>query len=152
MASENPIQELYDIYIKLIQGTTIKYSYLADSYEDLEMRKYVDGYLDAYYKRDTFDLYEYTNEEYVKAGVEEPELAIRYSEHPDEVPKSLKEAVLEIRRQSIIDNYIEKNEYYRMINGQPPLNDDECIYVDYWTAIENGINPGTPSHLIEDEQ
>lgn len=152
MASENPIQELYDIYIKLIQGTTIKYSYLADSYEDLEMRKYVDGYLDAYYKRDTFDLYEYTNEEYVKAGVEEPELAIRYSEHPDEVPKSLKEAVLEIRRQSIIDNYIEKNEYYRMINGQPPLNDDEFIYVDYWTAIENGINPGTPIHLIEDEQ
>ena len=151
MALDNPIQGLYDEYMKIIKGSVIKYSYIADAYETFEMRKYVDGYLDAYYKRDSYDLYTYTEDEFKEIGIEDPVLIHNYLTHPDDVPKIYQNRVLDVRRKFIISSYVEKNEYYRMLNGLPALDDKEFIYVDYDTCEEFGIDPKIPIHLIRSE-
>ena len=154
MANENPIQGLYDEYIKIIQGSTIKYTYLADTYETLEIRKYVDAYLDAYYERDDFSLYDYTFDEFTIAcselGLSETYDFSYYLENQNRTPSFLKTILLQNRRRSIIESYVEQNNYYRMLNGYPNLDDNEFIYIDYSVAITYGIDPTVPVHLIED--
>lgn len=155
MANENPIQGLYDEYIKIIQGSTIKYGYLADTYETLEIRKYVDAYLDAYYQRDDFSLYDYTEEEFrlacTQLGLSENFNFSYYYKNQDTTPKYIKSRLLANRRLSIIESYEEKNNYYRMLNGYPDIDDNEFIYIDYDIAIQYGIDPTLPVHLIEDQ-
>lgn len=155
MANENPIQGLYDEYIKIIQGSTIKYTYLADTYETLEIRKYVDAYLDAYYQRDDFSIYDYSIEEYkiacTELGLIEDFNFSNYYQNQSKTPKYIKTKLLENRRKTIIESYEEKNNYYRMLNGYPDIEDNEFIYVDYNIAITYGIDPTIPVHLIEDQ-
>lgn len=151
MAYENPIRGLYDIYIALITGTTIKYTYLADPQETLDMRKYVDGYLDAYYARDTYEIYKYDEEEFVALGIEDKDMIATYMRDQSSVPNFYKTRLLANRRQAIIDSYVEKNNYYRMLHGLPDLEDNEFIYVDYDTCEIYGIDPTVPVHEIEDK-
>lgn len=152
MANENPILTLNDKYIAIINGSIIKYSYMAEKEETLSMRKYVDAYLDAYYKRDTFDLYTYTQDEYVDAGVTDTNSIINYLTNQDLVPKPLREKLLENRRNTIIANYVEKNSYYRMLNGYPTEDEVEHVYIDYDTALLYGVDPTIPVNEIEDRQ
>ena len=148
--AENPIQGLYDEYIKIIRGTTIKYSYRADPNEGLEMRKYVDTYLDAYYGYDTYDLYTYDTNDFLEAGVTGQQLINSYIENPMSVPKSIQKTLLENRRAQIVNYYVERNDYYRMLHGLPNLDDEEYVYIDYDVAISQGINPTLPVHEIQD--
>lgn len=151
MASENPIQGLYDEYLKIIHGSIIKYSYLADESEGLEMRRYVDTYLDAYYGYDTFELYTYDTNDYINAGINDAALISSYINDPSSVPKSLKQTLLQNRRNEVINSYEERNNYYRMLHGLPDLDDGEFVYVDYDTCITYGIDPTVPVHLIQDQ-
>lgn len=148
--AENPIQGLYDEYIKIIRGSTIKYSYRADPNEGLEMRKYVDTYLDAYYGYDTYDLYTYSTEDFLTLGITDQNLINQYIENPMSVPKSIQTSLLENRRTEIVNSYEERNDYYRMLHGLPNLDDDEYIYIDYDVAISQGIDPTLPVHEIQD--
>ena len=105
MANENPIQGLYDEYIKIIQGSTIKYGYLADTYETLEIRKEVDAYLDAYYKRDDFSLYDYTEDEYkiacLQYGLSDEFDYSYYLNNQNKTPDFLKNELLNNKRKTI---------------------------------------------------
>ena len=148
--AENPIQGLYDEYIKIIRGTTIKYSYRADPNEGLEMRRYVDAYLDAYFGYDTYELYTYTTQEFLAAGVTDQVTINGYIRDPMSAPRSIRNILLENRRASVIDSYVERNDYYRMLNGLPNLDDEEYVYVDYDIAIAQGIDPTLPVHEIQD--
>lgn len=151
MGPENPIRGLYDMYISLISGTTIKYSYLAEVQETLAMRKKVDGYLDAYYKRDSFDLYTYDKEDFEAIGVENEDEIYLYLTNQAPIPKSYKEKLLNNKRKFVVDNYVEENDYYRMLHGLPNKDDNEFIYVDYETCEIYGIDPTVPIHEIEDK-
>lgn len=70
----------------------------------------------------TFSMYDYTEEMMVEAGV--PSAYIdAYLANIKDVPKKYQEALVEIARKKTIQEYEEKNNYYRMITGLPPYGD-----------------------------
>lgn len=154
MSKINPATRLYEDMVKILKDFTVKYSSKADYYETFEVRSQAEDFMKAYEKKDTFFTYEdYTEEEYRSAGVSDEGDIILYMNDRDAVPESIQELVLEKRRKTIIEEYEEQNEYYRMLNGMPPLNTDskEFIYVPKEYCNKYSIPFDMPVHLIEDE-
>lgn len=117
----NPLSSLYDNMKTIVSGIVVKFSSEADKYETFETKRYADEYLSALRKIDSFGIYDYTIEEYNEAGIMDNTEIKYYQEEVVSIPKSLQTKLLEIRRKNIIENYEEQNDYYREINGVPPL-------------------------------
>lgn len=145
--SINPISNLYDEYNKIISSAVIKYNSIAEQQESLENRKYVDQYIDAYLKRDQYKYYEYTVDELSKVGMTYTEM--ERSITTGEVSAKFRETLLNNRRNTIINEYDEPNDYYRMFAGLPDKADRDFIYVDSDIAEAYGIDKEIPIHLIE---
>nr|DAF63258.1 MAG TPA: hypothetical protein [Myoviridae sp. ctXXl13] len=144
----NPLQGMYFNYEEIIKGTEIKYMYLAIKDETLESRKEVDGYTDAYYKKDEFENYSYDKEEYNQIGITDNSVIRGYIQDKRTVPPNIQELLLEKKRESIINSYIEYNDYYRMLNGLPNINDRDVIVLDSETCTKYNISPTTRVHDI----
>ena len=148
----NPMGNLYTSFIFILNNMTIKYVYKANEYETLEMKQSADMYFDALNKRDTFLSYiDYTEYECRLAGVTE-EIVKKsiVSGKLENVPDRYREPLLLIRRQSIIDSFEEKNNYYRCLNGYPDVEDTKYFYVTKAMATEYKIDETIPIHLIQD--
>lgn len=150
MLNLNPIEGLYEEYLKIIHGTIIKYSYLADVHEGLVSRRYVDTYLDAYYELDTFESYEYTEDDLRAIDITDDITIRHYLSDLANIPNMVKNTLLEYKRYITVTTYVEENPYYRMLHGLPDKNDLDFIYVDYATCATYNIDPTVPIHLIED--
>lgn len=154
MSTINPMSRLYDDMLRILDSMTIKYSYLADKYETLEVRSNAEKYLLAYEHKDSFFTYDdYTEEEYLSADktLDEPTI-ISYMNDLTTVPVSLQSKLLNARRESILVNYEEMNDYYRMLNGLPNLDEKDLIfYLPKEMSERYNIPEGIPIHRIEDE-
>ena len=53
----NPLANLYNEFLIMLENMVIKYKYKADEYETVEMTRNADTYLDALQKKDTFFTY-----------------------------------------------------------------------------------------------
>ena len=119
----DPIGDLYADLSTLVKGSLIKFSYRAEENENFETKKYSDEYLDAVQGLDTFFTYEsYDADELKKAGIETTDMYETYINDIYQIPEEKRDILLKNRRQSIIDNYEEPNDYYRELNGLPPIN------------------------------
>lgn len=150
MSSLNPISRLYEDVVSILKNMVIKYSVKADEYETLEIRLAAEEYIAAYSKVDTFYSYEYDENDYLECGITDTESIIAYMNNPELVPESFKMKLLKHKRQYILANYIEQNNYYRMLNGLPDLDDDEILYVPEVYCLEYNITPTVPLHRLED--
>ena len=151
----NPLSNLYKEFLKILKNITIKYSSKAEEYETYETRRAADGYIDAINKTDTFWSYsDYTPEELDAAGVLNYNLrkSILEADPRAKIPKKIQNAVLEVRRASVIDEFEEQNDYYRMLIGYPPYDQDssKSYFLSEKTANAYGIDPKVPIHYIED--
>ena len=126
----NPLASLYTDLITIIQNCVIKYNAEAEKNETLEVRKYSDTYLDALSKKDSFHRYEFSTAEYNTIGIYDQSIIDFYLSNPYKVPSSLQLQLLDLRRKTIIETYEEPNNYYRMLNGLPNLEDKEFIYIN----------------------
>lgn len=64
------------------------------------------------------------------------------------IPESVRPMIVADQSKRVIENYVESNEYYRMLAGLPPLNDSHWVYVK---GVEN-IPEDTPIHELTMEQ
>ena len=69
---------------------------------------------------------------------------IQYS--PYTIPESLRPAIEAAQIEYIQKNYKEKNNYYRMLNGLPDLEDTDFIFNTKYPDISDA---GTPIHLLD---
>ena len=145
----NPISNLYEEYIKIVQSAIIKYNSLAEPQETLETRKYVDRFLDAYLERDSYKFYEYTIEDLSKVRMSRSEMEGVLK--TGNIPEKFKRILLKNKRQEIIEEYDEPNDYYRMLNGLPDKADKESdfVYASDDIAEKYGFDKTIPIHLIE---
>lgn len=138
----------------LVNGAVIKMGKTAKEYETLEATINADGYIAAVQKTDRFDLYEsFDLEAIINANITpDIELQIQYANDPSTIPSQFKDAVLNAQRQFIIDNYIEINDYYRMLNGIPSINEDENEYIKLTEEqmLEHEITDDNYIHLLSD--
>lgn len=125
----------------IIQGVTIKYSRLAKESETIEMKKDFSRYLQAVEGADTFDSYPTFDIEAIKNSkiTQDIELMDLYASKPHLIPDAFKHTILKHQRQYIVENYEEKNEYYRKMIGLPPLNDSVGIYPSSSFIEENKL-------------
>ena len=149
----NPMANLYKEFVKILNAMVIKYNYKAEELETLESKQNGDGYLDAYYKMDNFLTYrDYTSDDFDSVGLTDYKLRELISTDLRKVPEVYRQPLLEIRRQRVLDNYDEQNNYYRMLNGLPDIGTLDISYHYVPTNICNdlGINPTIPIHRIQD--
>lgn len=147
----NPISSLHDDIVKIIETSIIKFQFKATPGESLDVRKYVDRYFDAMLKMDTFFSYFYTDNEYQSIGITEILKIREYQKDQSLVPNEIREVLLDNRRRAIIKSFEEPNEYYRLLNGQPYLDDMDFFYVPEEISKQYGIPLNMPIHKIEDE-
>lgn len=107
----------------------------AKQYETLDIMKAADIFVAASLKVDTINAYKYSLDSNVLSyvGIYDKHERQRIFIDPGILEREYSEkipAILEYERKKVIDNYVEQNEYYRMINGQPPLDATEVVYLD----------------------
>ena len=94
----------------------------------------------------TYDLvYQFNKEALLAAGLSDKEAEYGVS-NPRLIPENMRERCAIEQTKYIINNYVERNNYYRMLNGLPDLNDTEFFYNTEYPEIGN---PETPIHLLD---
>lgn len=148
----NPMGNLYKSFLSILDNITIKYAYKAEEYETKETKMYADSYMDAINKKDSFLSYDdYIRDDYLKVGIPDTniiETALKGD--TSVVPYIYRDELLQIRRKRVLDMFEEKNNYYRMLNGLPDVEDKDYFYVTKSLSTEYGISMTIPIHEIQD--
>ena len=151
----NPLYGVYSDFQKILNSLVIKYSYLAEEGETFESKKNADMYLTCRDGLDTFFTYrDYTPEEFYAVGITDASLIAQYSINDGYklIPDQYRDPLLKNRRKSIIQNYDERNNYYRRLNGYPPVDTPsyKFHYVPAEYANKYDIDTSIPIHKIQD--
>lgn len=153
----NAIQTLYKSLMELVEGITIKYVFKGEACETLKTKQDADQYISAVNKTDTFLSYtDYSDEEYDAVGFTDTDLIyeIRLTGAISKVPQRYQDQLLLLRRQRTIDEFVEKNNYYRTLNGLPNYELEQyegyVFYVEESLANAYGIDPTIQVHKIQD--
>ena len=130
----NPISGLFPQIKKILNYIVVKNSREADKYETPEMARESDIYHLALLEQDTYLLYTdmFTVEMFLQISpMIRRELIRSWIENPYNVPLIYHDYLCEMCRKIVIENHVEKNEYYRKLNGLPPLEatEDDFVYV-----------------------
>lgn len=139
----NPITQLYNDFIRILDKSVIKYKSKADEYETVETKKSSDAYIRACLGEDKFETY-YRYERDIIAEIlilsNDREIDTYYYDR-DKIPLKYRDAILNRQRQYIKDTYVESNNYYRCLNGLPDVEDCEAdfIYLDEETTNKYGL-------------
>lgn len=164
----NPLHNIHNEFKILLDNMVIKYSYLAEEAETFESKRNADEYLAALDEKDVYLTYrDYTLEEITQAVIEVDEKADDIDLNEEEIniiarcsvpngyldmPEKYRDTLLLNRRKKVVNEYVEMNEYYRKLNGLPPLNTSEENFhylSEYYANIFN-VDISIPIHKIQD--
>ena len=154
MASKiNTTEELIK---KLVYNTICKMSTLASKHETEESAAAFTAYSNAYHKLDRLTDYDYTYDDIKRVAPTLSDSVIKaLTEDSSQIKNILSEdeqkTLLNNARTEVIANYVELNEYYRMLIGIPPLDMDEK---DWVTVIieKGGVETIIPLHQLTSVQ
>lgn len=151
----NPLENLYDDFVRIVNQTVIKYNTIAESYETFDSKAAADQYQAALEGTDTFFSYNnYTLDDVKEAGLDYSQLLVEQIKMGDisDISHQFREPLLKVRRQRVLDEFEEENNYYRMLNGYPPIEYSENLYhyLGESTAKRFNIDPDIPIHEIQD--
>lgn len=152
--TSNPFIDLLLYNLKILSfNSIIKDQYTADNSETIDSIKNSDLYIACYENRAEVALFSYIPHDIlVEAGV--PEEQIRLYENNDEydpyyLPEKYHEAILKLAQPWYMEQYVELNEYYRLITGQPPLGDPGIPMRDYEYLLSDDLLDYTGEFIHE---
>lgn len=116
------IKRAGDLYVKCIGNNLIRFETFKYTYRFLKMTEGKNGLSPAYFKL--------------------------YAENNHLIPEDKRAHLTELMRQTYLNIYVERNEYYRKLNGLPPLN-DKGIYI-YSRFIEERYYQSKYQEYIRD--
>ena len=101
-----------------------------------------------------FEYFHY-DEEFLRSvpGISDENIII-YANDNSLIPQSLRPTILALAQQQFIDNYVEENNYYRMLHGLPnydPTGVWEGIWIDV-NSIEEGVVSSSVSIAYRDTE
>ena len=154
--TENPILDeiIYQISIMAID-CVLKNQDEADKYETLETIRNADLYDICIHNRAKFNMFEYTKTDLEKCFMIPDDLTIYYAMNNDEIPDNAKDELLRNKVKDFLNNYEDLNDYYRTLNGLPPVDTNglklkDCN-VDY-NITGLGLDPDIYIHKLTDSQ
>ena len=114
---------LYDDLMQLVRGLCVKRFDLASDAETLETSRAFDVYLACVSGKATYlTFYQYDYEAMIEAGFDKV-TAESYAANPTNIPEENRARAVEYQSKYTIEHYEERNEYYRMLLGLPPLTE-----------------------------
>lgn len=155
--TENPFVDELVYFTKLIAvNAVIKDSDLADKYETVESMKESDLYIKCREGKAVFESFTYDRKFLSNIyAIPKEDLDI-YVLNNQKIPLKYRDMLLELKVKDYIDNYNEKNLYYRMLHGLPPIDENpkNFVYVpeDYVAGIPGITNIDIPVHLMPDTE
>lgn len=121
------LDSMFEEIKKIMLGLEIKYKVKGENTDTTESRYAADRYLNAYQQLDNF----FSHQTYYVEAIKRSGLAVddvvasEYALNPITVPEVFREAVLNEQRKMIISEYVEMNDYFRVLNGLPASTDPE---------------------------
>ena len=123
------LDSLKNILKESVPDIVVKYSVQAKEFETVDTKRDGDQYVCAKMKIDTFNNYlKFPREVLQNAGFTDDEIK-RFMNHPDDIPYNRRDSVLLAMRKYIVDNYVEQNNYYRMLYGLPDIDAGMIMYM-----------------------
>lgn len=150
--SENPYVDIIVYNVKnLGLGTILKLQSIADQKETLESKKNADRLLMCMEGTLTYDLVDTLSADVLrKSGIADEITMSLCMINPENVPKDMRDTVLKNYREEFINNYEELNDYYRMLNGLPPLGYND-VYIT-WVPDEGIVlDTSIPVHEMSND-
>ena len=136
----------------LVTSLVIKRDKAAKYYDnDLEIRKAADKYINTIEYGDNWDMYVRFDYDVMEAAGLDTNLLNWYYQDKNRIPRQLRQKVVDLQKQKVIDSYEEKNDYYRMLYGLPPMEDIENENFIYAPANEYGVPTDIPVHELDSE-
>jgi len=143
------VTELGTTLITYLKDLVVKRDDLANKYETLETFKAYDEYISAKTESDTFEGYEsYSTQIFIQAGLTPAEVALA-NKYKMNVPKAKRQACLLLKRAEVLANYVERNDYYRMLMGLPATIDITPLFVTDEIA---GVDNTKPLHNMTNDE
>lgn len=155
MKELNPIQNLFSDFEKILRFLRLKNKAVADAYETTENRINTELWIKAKTQDDTYLTYlpYWTSSMFQKVIPNTRSTDIKkWKEKPFQVPLIYRETLRTDGRNAFLNQYEEKNNYYRMLLGIPNigLDEDDFFYLSSATALELGASTTTPVHKLPD--
>ena len=98
-----------------------------------------------------FDDFSYYPKEILDMTGLPPDILIDCANNKNNIPEGYRDSVVANMRDYYISNYVETNNYYRMLQGLPDIGDPGITVEEYW--LPEGITyiPGTKLHELSQE-
>ena len=136
MNDKSQVESILNDIQAMVDNIIVKLSYQAEQYETAEIRREADRYVAAYLERDTFNSYRYYPMDVLaKAGITNLNDLTNYSQNRHNIPRNKRNAVLKAMRETVINEYVEMNDYYRELIGMPSVDTPESEWI-YLTESE----------------
>ena len=136
MNDKSQVESILNDIQAMVDNIIVKLSYQAEQYETAEIRREADRYVAAYLERDTFNSYRYYPMDVLaKAGITNLNDLTNYSQNRHNIPRNKRKAVLKAMRETVINEYVEMNDYYRELIGMPSVDTPESEWI-YLTESE----------------
>lgn len=136
MNDKSQVESILSDIKSIVDNVIIKLSYQAEQYETADIKREADKYINASLERDTFNSYRYYPMDVLaRAGITNLNDLHNYSENKFNIPREKRNDVLKAMRQTVINEYVEENDYYRELIGKPSINTPESEWI-YLTDAE----------------
>ena len=120
----------------LLKSAIVKRDKLANAFEtDLEQHKIADKYINTIDNGDQWDSYVMFDRDVLIAAGIDATMVNQYVTDKEKIPREMRAKVISLQKQYIIDSYVEKNDYYRMLHGEPSM--DAIAEHEEWLANKN---------------
>ena len=149
----NVIQNLFVDIKKIIDSMIIKDLKEANKYENDDIKAEAKMWIDAQIQIDNYMSYKSYWEVYMFQKIL-PSIGISsikyWKENPLNVPMEYRDTLLEEGRKLFLESYVEKNDYYRMLCGLPPIDTkvEDFIFLNKKTYQDLNIDQIAPIHEL----
>ena len=154
---ENPLSNLFFQLEKIMQYVVVKNNREAEKYETVETARDAALYLSMLLEQDNYMSYARYYEDWMFQEVDptlREDFIGYWLKEPSLIPGKFRDHLKEHGREIVLNGYVEKNDYYRMLMGEPPLADglEDFIYVPEAVRASihtNHIIPNVPMHMMQ---
>lgn len=147
-----PLQNLFSDIKKILEFIEIKDLVEAQTYETIESRDAAEMWINAKLEEDTYITYKkyWTISMFQEVISNARLIDIKFfMENPHNVPLGFRDNLLKRGREAFLNQFEEKNEYYRMLNGLPPIDTPESEFIYLSEPVKNQLHASTdPVHLL----
>lgn len=151
--TNNPYVDELVYYTKLMGlDTVLKMQAVADRCETVESLKAAGIYISCIENTAYFEMFDKCSITALNsAGIIDPNLIKLCMEDIKNVPTKYRDAVTKNLIKEYIENYVELNKYYRMLNGLPPVGHED--YVENWIPVDTTvIDLSKPIHEMSNSE